>query len=114
MGNFDKALDEDFQNQPLMPAILPERTITVLDLGPRLPADVPKEPAVTATPGQWLDYEEDVSSYVALVLKFRRERSLWTEKHGTGPVKIALDPVSAREMVERGAGRYVLPSGLKQ
>ena len=109
MGNLDKALDEDYQNQPVMAAIPPERTVTVLDLGPRLPADVPKEPGSTATPGQWLDYEEDVATYVALVFKFRRERAAFVEKHGSGPVKIELrDPVSAREMVERGGGRYIM------
>src|SRR5262252_7143536 len=111
MGNLDKALDEDYQNQPILPAIPLERPVTVFDLGPRLPADVPKEPDITATLGRWLDYEEDVATYVALVLKFRRERSLWTEKHGTGPVKIETDAVSAREMVMRGAGRYVMPGG---
>ena len=70
MGNFDKSADFDFQNQPVMPAIPPEQTIMVFDLGP----------------------------------------------HGGDPTKIELDPLSAREYIERGAGRYVmsLPPGSKQ
>ena len=71
-----------------------------------MPVDVPKEPDITATPGRWLDYEEDVATYVALVLKFRRERVEWTQKHGNGPIEIKTDVVSGQEMVERGAGRF--------
>jgi hypothetical protein len=102
MGNFDKALDEDYQNQPVMPAIPPERTVTVLDRGPMLPVDVPKPPDNSASPAAWLDYHEDAARHVALVLQYRRQRSEWAEKHGSGPVKIETDTVSAREMVDRG------------
>ena len=35
MGNFDKALDEDFQNQPVMPAIPPVKPTVIWDIGPR-------------------------------------------------------------------------------
>jgi hypothetical protein len=113
MGNFDKALDEDYQNQPVMPAIPPERTITVFDLGPQLPASVPKAPDHTATPSAWQDHEEDVAHHVALVLKYRRERAEWVQKYGGDPVKLELDPTSAREFLARDS-RYVTepPPGL--
>jgi hypothetical protein len=114
MGNFDKALDEDFQNQPVMPAIPPVKPTVIWDLGPRLSTTVPQEPEHTATPAQWLDYEEDVAHHVAMVLKYRRERAEWTQKHGGGPIRMELDAVSAREAIANGAGRYVLtlPAGL--
>src|SRR6516165_2608141 len=108
MGNFDKALDEDYQNQPVMPAIPPERPVAVIDLGPQLPDAVPQRPEPTAVPARWLDFEEDTAHFVALVLKFRRERAEFVQKHGNGPVTLDTDPVSAREMVERGDGRYIL------
>jgi hypothetical protein len=95
--------DEDFQNPvmmpgvPSMPAIPPVKPTVIWDIGPRLPATVPQEPDSTATPAQWLDYEEDVAHHVALVLKYRRERAEWVQRHGGGPVKIETDAVSARE-----------------
>jgi|SRR6516164_6148133 hypothetical protein len=114
MGNFDKALDEDFQNQPVMPAIPPVKLTVVWDIGPQLPAPAPTKPNSTATPAAWLDYEEDVAHHVALVLQYRRQRAEWVQRHGGGPVKVETDAVSAREMVERSAGRMVftLPAGL--
>jgi hypothetical protein len=72
-----KMAGEDFQNPvmmpgvPSMPAIPPDRVVTLWDIGPRLPASVP-EPDSTATPAQWADYEEDVAHHVALVLKCAR------------------------------------------
>jgi hypothetical protein len=74
---------------------------------------VPKEPEHTATPAEWEDYETDVSRHIALVLKYRRDRSAWVQKNG-GPVKLELDPVSAREALANGAEQYVseLPLGL--
>jgi hypothetical protein len=61
-----------------------------------------------------LDYDEEVAHHVALVLKFRRERAEWVQKHGGAPVRLELDPVSAREALAHGTGRYVstLPPGL--
>jgi hypothetical protein len=114
MGNFCKALEEDLQNQPVMTAIPPVKPTVIWDIGPRLPATVPQEPEPTATPAAWLDYEEDCARHVALVLKYRRERAEWTQKHGGGPVRLDLDPASAREAIERGGGQYVstLPAGL--
>jgi hypothetical protein len=62
----------------------------------------------------WEDYETDVAHHVAAVLRYRRERAEWVQKHGGNPVKLELDAVSAREALAHGAGRYVsaLPSGL--
>jgi hypothetical protein len=105
MGNFDKALDEDYQNQPVMPAIPPVQAVTLLDWGPQLPAPAPLRPDSTATPAQLEDYEEDVAAYVAAVLKYRRERKEFEHKHG-GPVELKLDPLSAREFKERAPERY--------
>jgi hypothetical protein len=76
-----------------------------------LPVDVPQLPDNAATPAQWLDYHEDAARHVASVLAYRRQIVEWAEKHGNGPVKIETDAVSAREMVERGGGRYILKQG---
>jgi hypothetical protein len=114
MGNFDKALEEDLQNQPVMAAIPPERPVTVFDLGPQLPTDVPKQPDHTATPAAWEDYEEDTARYLAQILRYRRERGEWVQKYGGDPVKLELDhPTSAREFLARDS-RYVTepPPGL--
>jgi hypothetical protein len=110
MGN----LDEDYQNQPVMPAIPPVKPTVIWDVGPQLSSDVPQRPEHTATPAQWLDYEEDCAHHVALVLKYRRERAEWVQKHGGSPVRLDLDSASAFEALKNGAGRYVtaLPSGL--
>jgi hypothetical protein len=115
-----KMVGEDFQSPvmmpgvPAMPAIPPVKQTAIWDIGPRFPAAAPQEPDSTATPAQWLDYDEDVAHHVALVLRYRRERAEWTQKHGGGPIRLELDPVSAREALAHGAGRYVssLPSGL--
>ena len=107
MNRFQRFEDIDTSGeQPLLrpPA---STTATVLDFGPQFPDVVPQRPEHTAVPARWLDFEEDAAHFVALVLKFRRERAEFVQKHGNGPVKIETDAVSAREMVERGGGRYV-------
>jgi hypothetical protein len=106
MGRFDKALDEDYQNQPIMPAIPPVQVVTLIDRGPQLPAPAPTQPDSTATPAQLEDYESDVAAYVASVLKFRRERKEFEHAHGAGPVELKLDPLTAREFKERAPERY--------
>jgi hypothetical protein len=113
MGHFERYEDADTKQDPIRP-IPPAPVAIVWDIGPQLPAPAPTQPDSTATPARWADYEEDVAHHVAMVLKYRRERAEWIEKHGGGPIKIELDPVSAREAIERGAGRYVLtlPAGL--
>jgi hypothetical protein len=116
----EKVAREDFQapvmmpGVPSMPAIPPVKPTVIWDIGPQLPDAVPQRPEHTATPAAWLDYDEDVAHHVALVLKYRRERAEWTQKHGGNPVKLELDAVSAREALANGAGRYVstLPAGL--
>jgi hypothetical protein len=113
MGHFERFEDADIKQDPIRP-IPPAPVAVIWDIGPQLPAPAPTKPNSTATPAAWLDYEEDVAHHVALVLKYRRERAEWTQKHGGGPVRLELDPVSALEALERGAGQYVsaLPSGL--
>jgi hypothetical protein len=116
MGHFERFEDADTKQDQGLPRPPASVTITVWDIGPVLTSAVPTRPEPTATPGAWEDYETDVAHHVAMVLKYRREKSEWTQKHGGGPVKLELDPVSARECIERGDGRYVstLPSGLMQ
>jgi hypothetical protein len=65
---------------------------------------VPKEPEHTATPAAWEDYEEDTARFIAQIFRFRRERAEFLEKYG-GPVKLELDPTSAREFLARDS-RY--------
>jgi hypothetical protein len=86
-------------------------TVTVLDFGPQLPDAVPQRPEPAAVPAAWLDYHEDAARHVALVLAYRRLHAEFIQKYGDGPVKIETDPVSAREMIERGGGRYILKQG---
>jgi hypothetical protein len=114
MGNFDKALDEDYQNQPVMSAIPPVKPTVIWDIGPQLPSDVPQRPGHSATPEDWMDHEENTARFVAKIFQWRRLRAEWVQKHGGGPVRLDLDPASAREAIERGGGQYVstLPSGL--
>src|SRR6516162_3078218 len=115
MNRFQRVEDPDIAGELALPRPPASTTVTVFDLGPQLPVDVPTRPNPAATPAQQEDYETDVSHYVAKILQYRRERAEFTQKHGNGPIKIATDAVSAREMIDRGAGRYVLklPAGLK-
>jgi hypothetical protein len=108
MGHFERFEDIDTSQEPALPRPPAAPTMTVWDLGPQLPDAVPQRPEPTAVPARWLEFEEDTAHFVALVLKFRRERAEFVQKHGNGPVTIEADPVSAREMVDRGAGRYIL------
>jgi hypothetical protein len=114
MGHFERHEDIDAsgdQALPRPPASL--ALMSVWDIGPVLNSAVPTRPEPTATPGEWADYETDVARHVAAVLKFRREKAEFNQQHD-GPVEIQVDVVSGREMIERGAGRFVskLPSGL--
>jgi|SRR6516225_10532058 hypothetical protein len=113
VGHYERLEDFDTSGELALPRPPASVTMTVWDLGPRLNSVVPKQPDPTATPAEWLEYEEDVAHHVASVLKFRREKAEFDQKH-EGPVKIETDAVSAREMIERGGGRYVstLPLGL--
>jgi hypothetical protein len=111
MNRFQRFEDIDTSGDQTLPRPPTSTTVTVLDLGPQLPDAVPQRPEPTATPARWLDFEEDTAHFVALVLKFRRERAEFVQKHGSGPVTLDTDPVSAREMVERGDGRYILKQG---
>jgi hypothetical protein len=106
MGNLNKALDEDYQNQPVMPAIPPAQVVTLLDWGPQLPAPAPKQPDSSATPAELEDHECDVAAYVAAVLQFRRERKEFEHTHPAGSVELKLDPLTAREFKERAPERY--------
>jgi hypothetical protein len=113
-GHFERFEDSDTAGEQTLPRPPASVTLTqIWDIGPRLNSAVPKEPDHTATPAEWEDYETDVAHHVALVLKYRREKAEFDQKY-EGPVKIETDAVSAREMIERGDGRYVsaLPAGL--
>jgi hypothetical protein len=111
IGHPERYEDFDTSGEPALPRPPATATVVVIDRGPILPTDVPKPPDNLASPAQWLDYHEDAARHVALVLQYRRERSAFTQQHGDGPVKIETDPVSAREMIERGGGRYILKRG---
>jgi hypothetical protein len=114
MNRFQRFEDIDTSGEQPLPRPPASVTVTVWDIGPRLNSAVPKQPDSTAPPGEWEDYETDVSQHVAAVLRYRRERAEFIQKHGSNPIRLELDPVSARECIEHGAGRYVLtlPSGL--
>jgi hypothetical protein len=117
VGHYQRYEDSDTSGEQALPRPPASMAIAqIWDIGPQLPASVPKAPEHTATPSAWLDFETDASHHVALVLKYRRERAEWIQKHGGSPIRLELDHVSAREMIERGGGRYVstLPSGLKR
>ena len=101
MNRFQKFEDIDTSGEQPLPRPPASTTVTVLDFGPQLPDVVPQRPEHTAVPARWLDFEEDTAHFVALVLKYRRERAEFVLKHGNDPVKIETDAVSAREMVER-------------
>ena len=113
MGHFERFEDADIKQDQVLP-IPPVPVAIVWDIGPQLPVAVPTRPDSTAPPSAWQDYETDVSRHIALVLKYRRARAEWVQKHGGGPVRLELDPLSAREAIERGGGRWVssLPHGL--
>jgi hypothetical protein len=114
MNRFQRFEDIDTSGEQTLPRPPASVTVTVWDLGPQLLADVPEKPDPAATPSAWQDYETDLSGHIAKVLQYRRLRAEWVQAHGGDPVKIETDPVSAREMIERGGGRYVstLPLGL--
>ena len=85
MNRFQRFEDIDTSGDQTLPRPPTSTTVTVLDLGPQLPDAVPQRPEPTATPARWLDFEEDTAHFVALVLKFRRERAEFVQKHGNGP-----------------------------
>jgi hypothetical protein len=112
MNRFQRFEDIDTSGEQPLPRPPASVTVTVWDLGPQLTAPVPKAPEHTATPAAWADYETDVARHIAAVLKFRREKAEFDQKYD-GPVRLALDPTSAREFLARDS-RYVTepPPGL--
>ena len=82
MGHFERYEDTDTSGDQTLPRPPASVMLTVWDTGPVLNSAVPTRPEPAATPGAWEDYETDVSQHVAAVLKYRRERREWVEKHG--------------------------------
>jgi hypothetical protein len=115
IGHYERFEDFDTAGEQPLPRPPAEVKTVLWDLGPILNSVVPTRPDSTAPPSAWQDYELDLSRHVAAVLRWRREKVEFDQKHG-GSVKLELDAASAREALERGAGRYVspLPPGLKR
>src|SRR5262249_53072229 len=82
MGHFERFEDADTQQDPSLPRPPASATMTIWDIGPVLTSAVPTRPEPTATPEAWEDFETDLSRHIAAVLRYRREKSDWVQKHG--------------------------------